>query len=117
LICPSYRDRDKPIRPEGNIMNLIRCIRRSAAVLAVLAGAVLAFAAPAFAWVPSPVGDSSGAQVPAQVPVQVRTIVAGGMPGWQIALIAAGAALIAAALAVLADRTLATRRGALTSAA
>jgi LPS O-antigen subunit length determinant protein (WzzB/FepE family) len=34
-----------------------------------------------------------------------RTVVVGGMPGWQIALIAAGAALLAAALAVLADRT------------
>jgi hypothetical protein len=33
-----------------------------------------------------------------------RVVVAGGMPGWQIALIAAGTALIAAALAVLADR-------------
>ncbi len=98
-------------------MNLIRHIRRSAAVLAVLAGAVLAFAAPAFARVPFPGDDPSGAQVPAQVPVQVRTILAGGMPGWQIVLIAGGAALTAAALAVLADRTLATRRRALTSAA
>jgi hypothetical protein len=33
-----------------------------------------------------------------------RTVVVGGMPGWQIALIAAGAALLAATLAVLADR-------------
>ena len=33
-----------------------------------------------------------------------RTAVMGGMPGWQIALIAAGAALLAATLAVLADR-------------
>ena len=33
-----------------------------------------------------------------------RTVVVGGMPGWQIALIAAGAALLAAAPAVLADR-------------
>jgi hypothetical protein len=33
-----------------------------------------------------------------------RTIVVGGMPGWQIALIAVGAALLTATLAVLADR-------------
>jgi hypothetical protein len=33
-----------------------------------------------------------------------RTVVVGGMPGWQIALIAAGAALLTAMLAVLADR-------------
>ncbi len=39
-----------------------------------------------------------------------RTVVAGGIPGWQIALIAAGAALFAAAAAVLAYRVLATRR-------
>jgi uncharacterized membrane protein YozB (DUF420 family) len=47
----------------------------------------------------------------------VRTIVAGGMPGWQIALIAVGAALLAAALAVLADRALAAHRRAVTTAA
>ena len=34
------------------------------------------------------------------------------MAGWQIALIAVGAALIAAAAAVLLDRTLTGRRGA-----
>jgi hypothetical protein len=39
------------------------------------------------------------------------------MPGWQIALIAAGAALIAAALAILAYRMLAARRQAVTTAA
>jgi hypothetical protein len=34
----------------------------------------------------------------------VRTVVIGGMPGWQIALIAIGAALLAATAAVLLDR-------------
>jgi hypothetical protein len=34
---------------------------------------------------------------------------AGGMPGWQITLIAVGAALVAAVLAVLADRAWSTR--------
>jgi hypothetical protein len=102
-------------------MNLIRHIRRSVAIVAGLAGAVLAFAAPAFAQsatFPISGGDATSAGLaPAQVPVQVRTIVAGGMPGWQIALIAAGAALIAAALAILAYRTLAARRQAVTTAA
>jgi hypothetical protein len=37
-------------------------------------------------------------------------VIIGGMPGWQIALIAAGAALIAAAVAVLLDRAWITRR-------
>jgi len=50
-------------------------------------------------------------------PVPVHAVVAVGMPGWQIALIAAGAALLAAALAVLADRVLAARRRATLTAA
>ena len=37
-------------------------------------------------------------------PVPVHTVVIGGMPGWQIALIAAAAALISATVAVLVDR-------------
>jgi len=37
-------------------------------------------------------------------PVPGHTVVVGGMPGWQIALIAAGAGVLAAALAVLLDR-------------
>jgi hypothetical protein len=39
-----------------------------------------------------------------QAPPQIHTIVIGGMPGWQISLIAAGAALAAAAVAVLLNR-------------
>lgn len=62
--------------------------------------------APAFA---SPVHIPGGGLAPpvpgpAQVPAQVRTIVVGGMPSWQIALIAVGAALLAATVAVLANR-------------
>jgi LPS O-antigen subunit length determinant protein (WzzB/FepE family) len=49
--------------------------------------------------------------------VQVHTVVVGGMPGWQIALIAIGAALFAAAVAVLADRTWAARHKPATVAA
>jgi hypothetical protein len=44
-------------------------------------------------------------------------ISAGGMAGWQIALIAAGAALVAAAAAVLVGRALSGRRGATTTSA
>jgi hypothetical protein len=40
----------------------------------------------------------------------VPTVVAGGMPGWQIALIAIGAAVVAAAVAVILDRARAGRR-------
>jgi hypothetical protein len=44
-----------------------------------------------------------------QAQPQVHTIVVGGLPGWQIALIAVGSAL-AAAVAVLVDRTWAVRK-------
>ena len=97
-------------------MNPIRHIRRALAVLAGLTAAVLAVGAtPAFARLePDP---GAGYVAPASVPVQVRTVVVGGMPGWQIALIAVGAALLAAALAVLADRVLAARRRGIPAAA
>jgi hypothetical protein len=97
-------------------MNPIRHIRRFVAVMAGLAAAVLG-ATPAFArLVPDPgAGYVAPSTVPAQV--QVRTVVAGGMPSWQIALIAVGTALLAAALAVLADRALAGRRRAAAAAA
>jgi hypothetical protein len=40
----------------------------------------------------------------------------GGMPGWQVILIAIGAALLGATAAVLLDRARATRRNAVTAA-
>ena len=46
----------------------------------------------------------------------MHTIVVGGMPGWQIALIAAAAALAAAAVAVLLDRAWAARKAHATTA-
>ncbi len=49
--------------------------------------------------------------------VVVHTVTGGGMPGWQIALIAAGAALLAATAAVLAYRAWTTRRKPTTAAA
>jgi biopolymer transport protein ExbB/TolQ len=44
-------------------------------------------------------------------PPAIHTVVTGGMPGWQITLIATGAALFAAVVAVLLDRVRAARRG------
>ena len=62
---------------------------------------------------PGPVALAAGRgyQVPGGVPVHtaVYTVVTGGMPGWQITLIAATAALLAA-LAVIAYRMRAARR-------
>jgi hypothetical protein len=84
-------------------------IKRCLGVLATLGGALLALAAAApaaLASLPPPDPGPAGV-VPAPV---VGTVVAGGMPGWQIALIAAGAALIAAVAAVMADRARAARR-------
>jgi hypothetical protein len=110
---------DRIIEPKEIIMKGIRHIRRLAAVLAGMAGVLLACAAtPAFASVPHP--DPAGAGDPAPVfpaPVHTITLVTGGgMPGWQIALIAIGAALFAAMVAVLLDRVRAARRNAVTAA-
>src|SRR5262245_5360431 len=115
-------------------MTRIRHIRRLAGVLAGLAGAVLAFAVAAPAalasqlrpdppwWLkhwplpvhlppgspglvkhpPLPAGHASGPAPVYHVPA--HTAVTGGTPGWQIAVIAAGAALAVATVLVLLDR-------------
>jgi hypothetical protein len=86
-------------------MNPIRTIRRLAVLLAGLGGAVLAFlatASAAFAAVnPLPPGWNKH---PPLAPAHVHAALASGMPGWQIALIAVGAAIVAAVIAVLIDR-------------
>jgi hypothetical protein len=68
-------------------MNPTRVIRHLACILAGLAGALLA------------ASGAPGAHHPR-----------GRLPSWQIALIAAGAAVLAAVLAVLADRSLSQDR-------
>ena len=100
-------------------------IRRFAACLAAMVAAVAAsaLAAPAaFATIapPAPPGPTApGPTAPVtgaftKHPPAVHTVVVGGMPGWQIALIAAGAAVLAAALAVVVDRLLSARRASAT---
>jgi hypothetical protein len=123
-------------------MNPIRYLRRVAGVLAGLActwlglavAAPAAFAAgppspgPAGYIIPTaeppPIGEKhpslpSGHIHPPvhQARVPVHTVVVGGMPGWQIALIAAGAALVAATVAVLTYRAWTARRKPITAAA
>jgi hypothetical protein len=101
-------------------MNPIRRIRRIAGILAGLACAWLglAVAAPAAFAMPLPPGGSGGGvTTPAPPPVQVHTVVVGGMTGWQIALIAIGAALLAATIAVLLDRARTGRRNPLAEGA
>ena len=96
-------------------MNTIRHIRRLTGILAACACAcacacallALAVASPAMAATASipPYGHSV-----APAPVPIHTVISGGMPAWQVTLIAAGAAILAAILAVTADRARAARR-------
>jgi hypothetical protein len=93
-------------------------LHRAGLVLAgiVASGLGLAGTAPAIASTmtrePPPGGPGTAPAVSPAHPLApaVRTVVVGGMPGWQIALIAVGAALVAAVTAVLLDRSLAIRR-------
>jgi hypothetical protein len=110
-------------------------IQRCLAALAGLGGALLALtvtAPAAFAYLlaPGPVSPSPRPLPPnwyryhphlppghthqlvhlPTAPVPVRTFISGGMPGWQITLIAAGAALLGAVLAVLVSRAWTARR-------
>jgi hypothetical protein len=87
--------------------------RRLAAALAAVTCALLASAvvpaASAAPLTPAPPDPALPAPVPAPA---TPVITVGGMPGWQIILIAVGAALVAAIAAVFLDRMLATRRSA-----
>jgi len=82
-------------------------IRRLAAIVTGLAVTWLGLAAAAPAAFAEPVppvgGGFPGSAAPTGISTVTRTLVAGGMPGWQITLIAAAAALLAAAVAVLVD--------------
>jgi hypothetical protein len=76
-----------------------------AAVITLASTALTLAAAPAAFAKPLPPSDccTSGLSTPV-------TVIAGGMPGWQITLIAAGAALAGGALAILLDRARAARK-------
>ena len=91
-------------------MNTIR-IRHLAGLLAASAAALLVLAAASPAMAATARVPHYGPSVPSpQVPAQIHTVVPGGMPGWQITLIAIGAALAGAALAMLLDRVVTSRR-------
>jgi hypothetical protein len=98
------------LEPKGSdIMIRIQLVRWLTAALAGSACLLLAsaaFAVPSFARVPA----SGLPAVAPPGPVTSTVAVAGGMPGWQIALIAVGAALLAAGAAVFLDRARAARR-------
>jgi hypothetical protein len=93
------------------MMTFIHHIRWLAGVLAS-ALLALASAAPAALAVNRPLPDGRPAFVPtypATSPARAA-VAGGGMPGWQVALIAVGAALVAATVAVVLDRALAARK-------
>jgi hypothetical protein len=92
-------------------------LARLATVLAAVIAGLLASAAAATAAFANPVPYGDGGTIPiAPVPAATTGVITtGGMAGWQVALIAVGAALAAAAAAVLLDRKLAGRRGATTT--
>jgi hypothetical protein len=96
-------------------MNTTHRIHHLIGILAAAACALLAFAAasPALAQTTRvPTYGPPASVAPAQVPAQVHTVIVGGMPGWQIALITLAAALVAATVAVVLDRARAARRAA-----
>jgi hypothetical protein len=93
-------------------MRTIKSLRRLGVVLASLAVVAVSLASSASASTTMiPVGGSGDATAADTGPVTVvHTEVVGGMPGWQIALIAVVAALVTAFAAVLAERTRTARR-------
>jgi len=85
--------------------------RLATVLAAVVAGLLASAAAAAAAFAnPIPVGEGGAVPIAPARAAAVQVISTGGMAGWQIALIAAGAALAAATAAVFADRKLAGRR-------
>jgi hypothetical protein len=101
---------------KGLVMNPVR---RLAAALVGLAGALLAVAAVAPAALARPFRPPGWDKHPPLPPRRagIHIVVLGGMPGWQIALIGVGAALLTATAAMLGDRAWATRRKTITVAA
>jgi hypothetical protein len=101
---------------EEVIMNRIRRICRSLASLPQRAGFLLASAAAApgalAADPPPPIREKHP-----PLPAHTHAAATGGMPGWQITLIAVAAVLLAAALAAAVYRLRAARRRVSTSAA
>ena len=103
-------------------MNHIHFVRRTASVVLAICSSLLTFAlfAPsAFALMtgfrsyangraPSPAGARPAVSQPGLT--VVHTVVTGGMAGWLITLIAVGAALLVAAVAVFMDRARAAHR-------
>jgi Zn-dependent protease with chaperone function len=108
-------------------MHISTCSRRTVGLLTALGAVLVTFASTATAALASvnvplpdgraagtagfPLSNRGGIYDPVQTSTTVPVVtVVGGMPGWQIALIAIGAALVAALVAVLAYRAWTARR-------
>jgi Zn-dependent protease with chaperone function len=86
-------------------MHISKRSRRAGWVLTALGAVLVTFASTATAALATgfPTPNRGGIYDPVQTSTTAPVVtVVGGMPGWQIALIAIGAALVAAAVAVLA---------------
>jgi hypothetical protein len=90
-------------------MNRIHRICRSLAGLPRRVGVLLASAAAAPALLATSPPLPPGWNKHPPLPAQTHTVVNGGMPGWQVTLIAATAVLLAATLAVIVYRMRAAR--------
>ena len=92
-------------------MKTIRRIFRPAAFLTAVTAVLVSCSAagPAFAKIVPP-SEGGGRIVPSPPPPVVHTVTVGGTPGWQIALLMAGTAVLAAAAAVLVERIRTARR-------
>lgn len=91
---------------------LSRRWRKPVAFLAALGAALAAFmlaSTAAMASIPAYGGPADGPTGQEAIPPKV-IFVPVGMPGWEVTVIAAGAAMVAAALAVLAYRSWTARR-------
>jgi len=94
-------------------MNHVRRIPHSIRFLAAFACAMLGLAvsAPAaFAMRVPASGGSSGVSPTSPSPTLTRAVAASGMTGWQIAVIVAVTAVVAATIAVVVDRARAAHR-------
>jgi hypothetical protein len=91
-----------------------RLHRIAAAIAAVICGVLAPLAIiPAASAMRVPDPGGAGGTIPSgPASATVRVVTVGGMAGWQIALIALGAALVAAAAAVMLDRALTARQAA-----
>jgi hypothetical protein len=95
-------------------------LRRLVLIVTTVTCGLIVSAVPAFARPLPPIvtgADSVGVPAPAgagshvaRIGTTVRVVTVHGVPGWDVAWIAIGAALLAAAVAVLAYRALAARR-------